>query len=76
MLDLRAQNRCYDRFSILIKDTVVLAEKISNLINNKEKRQFMGMTGRRRKKDKFDVRQRLRHREEDERKISRWIRSS
>jgi len=43
-------------FLVRAQDTAALAEKISNLINNKEKRLLMGMAGRRRVEEKFDIR--------------------
>lgn len=37
------------------KDTAALAEKIDELINNKEKRGYMGMAGRKRVEEKYDI---------------------
>jgi glycosyltransferase involved in cell wall biosynthesis len=42
-------------FLVPIKDTSALADKISNLINNKEKRDSMGSAGRKRLEEKFDI---------------------
>jgi glycosyltransferase involved in cell wall biosynthesis len=51
------------------QDTAALAEKISNLINNKEKRLLMGVAGRRRVEEKFDVRNIVRQIEEEYREL-------
>jgi glycosyltransferase involved in cell wall biosynthesis len=42
-------------YIVRTKDTPALVEKISNLISNKEQRHLMGIAGRRRVEDKFDI---------------------
>jgi len=63
-------------YIILTQDTAALAEKISNLINNKEKRHLMGMAGRRRVEEKFDIRNIVRQIEDEYLELLECIRPS
>lgn len=51
-------------YIVLIKDTAGLAEKIDDLIKNKEKKGYMGAAGRKRVEEKYDIKNIVRQIEE------------